>query len=188
MSNMLDVFLDREFVSKFGVVVPVWTQGEIGRDQLAGLVETIERGVGLAGCHGMCDAFRAATPYHFVTGGQWVAHPGDDEVEYTVRITDPSHYITVGMKNFSVVSEQYYLHVDPSNRVLATTQFPVVEGPHSPNGDFDMPVVWARRHGRGRVFYCSLGHTPELIEMPEVLRICTRGILWAARADTNGGR
>jgi hypothetical protein len=143
----------------------------------------VEGGVGLGGCHGgMCDSFREATDYQFMTGGQWVAHPGGDDVEYTVRVVDREHEITRGIDDFVVRSEQYYLHVDPANRVLAVTHFPVADGPHVANGDVDMPVVWTRLHGLGRVFYCSLGHRASVLEQEPALELCTRGLLWASGA------
>jgi hypothetical protein len=43
-----------------------------------------------------------------------------------------------------------------------------------------MAVVWKRRWGTGRVFYSSLGHEPELVQLPEVNEILTRGMLWAS--------
>jgi hypothetical protein len=102
-------------------------------------------------------------------------------VTYDVRITDPEHDITRGLDGFSVTSEQYYLHVDPANHVLATTRFPVADGPHVPNGEVEMPAAWTRRHGRGRVFYCSVGHDPDVLREPGPLELVVRGILWAAR-------
>jgi len=59
-----------------------------------------------------------------MTGGQWVAHPGNDGVEYSVRITDRSHFISQDIGDYTVRSEQYYMHTDPSNHVLAVTRFP----------------------------------------------------------------
>jgi type 1 glutamine amidotransferase len=182
METSLDAFKDRDRLLNLDLIVPVWTMGAISPDQLNPLIEAVTGGVGLAGCHGgMCDAFREATDYQFMTGGQWVAHPGNDGVTYRVRIT-AKHYITDGIPDFDVTSEQYYLHVDPSNRVLAVTQFPVADGPHAPNGPFDMPVVWTRLHGQGRVFYTSLGHQADVLRGPEAREICRRGLLWAARA------
>ncbi len=72
------------------------------------------------------------------------------------------------------------MHVDPAVEVLATTRFPVVAGPHSYNKSVDMPVVWTKRWGVGRVFYSSLGHVANIVEMPEVSLIMRRGFLWAA--------
>lgn len=182
VADTLDALIDGERLHALDLIVPVWTMGTITAEQLQPLLAAVAGGVGLGGCHGgMCDSFRQATEYQFMTGGQWVAHPGNDGVAYTVRITDRAHPITAGSAaEFAVVSEQYYLHTDPANHVLAVTRFPVAEGPHSPNGPVDMPVVWTKYYGRGRVFYCSLGHHADVVAQPEVLRICRRGLLWAA--------
>lgn len=183
VSDTLDAFLDGEKLKGLDLIVPVWTMGKISGEQLRPLLVAVEGGVGMGGCHGgMCDSFREAADYQFMTGGQWVAHPGNDGVEYQVHITDHENPITRGISDYTVRSEQYYMHVDPSNKVLATTRFPTADGPHVPNGAFDMPVVWTRYYGQGRVFYNSLGHRPEVVEQAETLEICRRGLLWAARA------
>lgn len=184
VASALDVLCDAPRLRDLDVIIPIWTMGSITPEQLAPLLAAVEGGVGLAGCHGgMCDAFRDVPAYQFMTGGQWVAHPGNDGVAYTVHITDPSHFITAGSKDFSVTTEQYYMHTDPANTVLATTHFPTVDGPHAPNGPVDMPVVWTKQYGRGRIFYCSLGHHAALVRQPEVLRLCVRGLLWAGHAE-----
>ena len=84
-----------------------------------------------------------------------------------------------GVASFPYRSEQYYMHVDPSNEVLATTTF---NGAHCSWIDsVVMPVVWKRRHGEGRVFYSSLGHVASEFDVPEMRTIMRRGLLWAAR-------
>ena len=77
-------------------------------------------------------------------------------INYRVYVTRPDDPVMQGIESFAYRSEQYYLHVDPGNEVLATTTF---GGEHAPwiEGTV-MPVVWKRRHGKGRVFYSSLGH------------------------------
>jgi type 1 glutamine amidotransferase len=119
-----------------------------------------------------------------MTGGQWVAHPGNDGTNYRVNIVERDHSITRGIEDFDVSSEQYYMHVDPAVKVLASTRFPVAPGPHVPNGQVDMPVTWIKYYGKGRVFYCSLGHQADIVELPPVLDMCTRGLLWAAGVET----
>ncbi len=185
VSDTLDAFLDVDKLKNLSLIVPVWSMGRITDEQLKGVTQAVQSGVGLAGCHGgMADSFREATEWQWMTGGQWVAHPGNDGVEYTVRITDPAHFITqTAPAEFRVVSEQYYLHTDPGNKTLAVTRFPVADGPHVPNGPFDMPVIWTRLHGRGRVAYNSLGHNADVVAQPEVLPLLTRSLLWAARAE-----
>jgi type 1 glutamine amidotransferase len=84
-----------------------------------------------------------------------------------------------GIGDFDYRSEQYYMHVDPSNEVLATTTF---TGEHAPWIDgVVMPVAWKRRHGKGRVFYSALGHVASEFQVPQMRKILERGMLWAAR-------
>lgn len=184
VSDTLDAYATED-LSTYRLIVPIWTMGTITPEQLNPLLAAVKGGVGLAGCHGgMCDSFRAETEYQFMTGGQWVSHPGDNGVTYTVDIRVPDHFITDGSPNsFTVVSEQYYMHVDPAVHVLATTRFPVADGPHVRNGVVDMPVVWTKWYGDGRVSYNGLGHDTTVVSQPEVLRLLERGCLWAAGQD-----
>ncbi|MGI6610384.1 MAG: ThuA domain-containing protein [Limnochordia bacterium] len=181
VSDTLDAFLDADKLMNLDLIVPVWTMGKITNEQLRPVLRAVEHGVGIAGCHGgLCDAFRESTQWQFMTGGQWVAHPGNADVEYRVEIIKGSHPIVHGIDDFTVRSEQYYLHVDPAVKVLATTQFPTVDGPHSPNGRVDMPVVWIKHWGAGRVFYNSLGHHNDTIVAEPARTIMKRGFAWAA--------
>ncbi len=184
VSSALASFSDKEKLGRLSLLIPVWTMGEISSEQLKPTLDAVANGLGLAGCHGgMCDAFRTNVDWQFMTGGQWVAHPGSTQVEYTVNIKRGSSPIVEGIEDFTIISEQYYLHVDPAVEVLATTRFPVADGPHVSNGQVDMPVVWTKRWGRGRVFYCSLGHEPGDFQLESVKEIIRRGFLWAAKRD-----
>ena len=116
-----------------------------------------------------------------MTGGQWVAHPGNDGVKYRVKIGPNRSPITEGISDFDVASEQYYMHIDPAVKVLATTHMPVADGPHMPNGDLEMPVVWIKQYGKGRVFYDSLGHQANIVEAEPNLTLMRRGFNWAAK-------
>jgi type 1 glutamine amidotransferase len=180
VSNTMDSYLNAEKMKALSVVIPIWTMGTITPEQEKGLLEAVDSGVGLAGWHGgMCDSFRNNTGYQFMTGGQWVAHPGGI-VDYTVNIVNRKDPITKGISDFKMHSEQYYMHTDPGNEVLATTTFsgqpdvPWIKGTV-------MPVVWKRMWGKGRVFYSSLGHVAKDFDVPEAFEIAKRGILWAAR-------
>lgn len=180
ISDTLDTLLDSEKLSKLDLIVPVWTMSTITSEQLSGLSDAVRSGVGFGGWHGgMADAFRDSVDYQFMVGGQWVAHPGNI-IDYRVNITDDSHPITEGITDFDMHSEQYYMHVDPSNEVLATTTFTGeyvdwIEG-------VVMPVVWTRQWGAARVFYSSLGHVLADFDVPQAREIVRRGLLWASRS------
>jgi len=179
ISDTLDSYLDADKMAALDLVVPAWTMGAITREQEQGLLDAIKGGVGIAGWHGgMGDSFRNNTEYQFMVGGQWVAHPGG-VIDYDVQIIKPQDPIMAGLSDFHMHSEQYYMHVDPSNEVLATTTF---GGEHAPwiEGSV-MPVAWKRMWGQGRVFYCSLGHVAADFQVPEAREIVRRGMLWASK-------
>jgi type 1 glutamine amidotransferase len=201
--DSLDVLADAERLNAQDLIVPMWTMAEanspapLPRDLLRPLVAAVHGGVGIGGWHGgMCDAFRTYETYQFMTGGQWVSHPGGAQARYRVRIGPNPSPITDGLQDFFITSEQYFMHVDPGVHVLATTYFPL--GAASGDGldqeaqdriDRDevseddavvMPVTWTKRYGKGRVFYTSLGHVATAFEIPEALAMLRRGLLWAA--------
>lgn len=176
--NTLDPYADAEYMKGVDLVVQVFTMSQISNEQEQGLLAAIKRGVGIAGWHGgLCDSFRQNVAYQFMTGGQWVAHPGG-VIDYSVQVVDQADPVTKGLNEFNMHSEQYYLHVDPNMKVLATTTF------NADHADWidgcTMPVVWKKMHGKGRVFYSSLGHVMKDFEVPEAFEIMKRGIKWAS--------
>lgn len=185
VSSNLDTFANESLVFSQHLLVPVYTMSKITSEQFEPIRKAVaELGIGIAGCHGgMCDAFRENTEWQFMTGSQWVAHPGNDGVHYSVNInTSNPHPITDGLSDFEVVSEQYYLHVDPGVNVLATTDFPLpgVDGPHTDN-PCKMPQVYTKKYGKGRVFYNALGHRAKVLMADTPRELMRRGFLWAAK-------
>ncbi len=175
----LDVYLDTAKMNALDLIVPIWTMSTITPEQERGLLEAVKSGVGIAGWHGcMADSFRNNTEYQFMVGGQWVAHPGNI-IDYVVNVTRHDDPIMEGIQDFRMHSEQYYMHVDPMNEVLATTTFSGEYAPWIAGGV--VPVVWKKRYGRGRVFYSSLGHVRSDFDVPEALEIMKRGMLWASK-------
>ncbi len=179
VSDNLDAYINNDLKKDFDLIVQAWTQGTINRKQESALLSAVkETGVGLAGWHGGTgDSFRNNVEYQFMVGGQWVAHPGN-VIDYTVNIVDQKDPVTKGLKDFAMHSEQYFVHVDPNVKVLATTTF--TDKAASWIGGNIIPVVWKKAYGTGRVFYSSLGHVVGDFNVPEALEITKRGIRWAA--------
>lgn len=165
-------------MNNIDLIIQTWTMGDISAEQEKGLTEAVKRGVGLVGWHGgLGDSFRNSTECQFMVGGQFVSHPGGI-IPFLVNISSKKDEITLGLKDFNLTSEQYFMHVDPNINVLATTTF---TGDHAPwvKGTV-MPVVWKKMYGEGKVFYSSLGHDTNDFSIYEVLEIMKRGIIWAA--------
>ncbi len=179
----LSVFESLDTIMGYSLIIPVYTMSEIKEEYVGNVCKAVESGIGLAGCHGgMCDSFRNSTRWQFLTGSQWVEHPGNDGIEYEVNIVGASSSPVVeGLKDFKVKTEHYYLHIDPVVNVLATTSFPLVPGPHSTNGPVLMPVAYTKKWGEGRIFYTSLGHHADVFDAPEAAELMKRGFLWANR-------
>lgn len=177
-----EVLGDLDKLMAADLIIPCWTMGEIEPSYRENICKAVASGTGLAGCHGgMCDAFRNDVEWQFMTGGQWVSHPGGDGVKYTVNIRHGSSPIVEGLEDFPIESEHYYLHVDPAVEVLATTRFPSVNYYHISNKVVDMPVAWTKFWGNGRVFYSSLGHHDDVFDkFPNAEILMERGMLWAA--------
>ena len=179
-SDTLDIYTDKPVMEKLDLVVQVWTMGTIEKEQEKGLLDAVKSGVGIAGWHGgLGDSFRNNVAYQFMVGGQWVAHPGG-KIDYEVNITDQKDNVTKGLKDFRMFSEQYFMHVDPNVKVLATTTF-TDEHAEWIGGNI-VPVVWKKVYGKGRVFYSSLGHVAADFDVPEALEIQKRGIRWASKS------
>lgn len=179
LSQSTKIYLDKTVMNQVDLIIQHITMTEIEEIESKALQTAIKKGVGLAGCHGgLGDSFRNDTEYQYMVGGQFVKHPGG-QVDYTVEISSPKHKITEGINDFSLFSEQYYMHIDPAIEILATTRF---SGAHdSWIEGIEIPVVWTKSYGKGRVFYSSLGHSDDIFEIPEAWKMMLRGISWAVR-------
>jgi len=177
VSDNLDTYVNTD-LKQLDLIVQVWTMGQISAGQEKALLAAVKSGVGIAGWHGgLGDSFRNNTEYQFMVGGQWVAHPGG-VIDYRVNIIDRKDPVTAGLTDFDMHSEQYYMHVDPNVKVLATTTF--TDKHASWIGGTVMPVAWKKVYGNGRVFYSSLGHVASDFNVPQALEIQKRGIRWAS--------
>ena len=180
VTDTLETYTDKKLMDSLDLIVPAWTMSQIEKAQERGLLDAVKNGCGLAGWHGgIGDSFRNNVEFQFMVGGQWVAHPGG-VINYEVNVTNTQDNVTRGLSDFKMHSEQYYMHVDPNVKVLATTTYSAdhaewIEG-------CVMPVVWKKTFGKGRVFYSSLGHVAADFKVPEALEIMKRGIRWASQS------
>jgi type 1 glutamine amidotransferase len=174
--NLADLTI--EFLSQFDLLVPIWTFGELGTEQETALLDAVAKGLGVVAWHGSASAFLNSRPHKHLLGGQFVAHPGGEDTIYTVRFRDNDPLVR-DLADFTLTSEQYYLLIDPAVKVLAST---TIHGDTMPwLKGIDMPVAWTRYWGKGRVFYCSLGHSIDILEHPTLNQLLRRAIQWAPR-------
>ncbi len=184
VSDSLDSYLDETLMTKIDLIVQIWTMDKISDEQWKGLDTAVRNGAGIAGFHGgMIDSFRENVEYQWMTGAQWVSHPGNCVENYSVQITDREHEITRGLGDFELRgTEQYYCHFDPSAHVLCTTTFTGEYGDATlyQKGAV-LPYAWTKRWGKGEVFGACWGHTYKDFDVSEARELVLRGMLWASR-------
>lgn len=145
----------------------MWSCGIKGEYYLKPLLEAVEKGVGLATFHGGINWFEDEKYYRMI-GALYLY---DTKVEeYTITITDKKHPITAGLKDFNIISEKYYMQVDPTNHVLATANFSGIK----------TPIAWTKNYGKGRIFYTSLAHTAEQLFSDSNINMILNGIKWCS--------
>ncbi|MGW9167182.1 ThuA domain-containing protein [Agromyces sp. NPDC055658] len=189
-----EVYADAERMAAVDLVLQSVTMSHASGGAVTGLRDAVAAGAGFAGWHGgITDSFRASSDYLQLVGGQFVAHPSkhpdarrddgrDGFLEHTIDITDlgRAHEIMVGLDDFALDTEQYWVLHDDLNDVLATTTHPVQS--HQPwHRPLTCPAVWTRYWGNGRVFVATPGHDIEALQDTNVKTIIERGMLWAAR-------
>ncbi len=175
ISDTLASYADEKLMSSVDLIVPIWTMGTITPEQEKGLLAAVDKGAGLAGFHGgMCDSFRGNIGYQWMTGGQFMSHPGNLYPQVKVNINNREHEITKGVSDFILPNtERYWMLTDPSNNVLAHLYFE----------DFGvtMPFMWTKNWGKGKVFFAAWGHTHKDFDVPQAKELVVRGMQWATR-------
>lgn len=189
IEDSLEVYADESVMAQTDLILQSWTMGDILAEEMHGLRVAVENGTGLVGWHGgLLDAFRNATDYQHIVGGQFVAHPGDVvDHEIVVRPERADHPVVEGLTSkIRLHTEQYWVQHDSACDVLVTTTH--LPGPDAPwNEPVTVPVVWTRHWGQGRVFACTIGHSVTELRHPPIHQMVARGLLWTARAPQSAG-
>jgi type 1 glutamine amidotransferase len=168
VNNNLNAFL-AERVAPFDLVVFYWTLGKLTPEQKKGILDHVAQGKGFVTFHSGADSFRGDRDWNSFVGGHFITHPRYRQ--FQVSITEVEHPITAGISEYMTTDEQYILDYERENvTVLGNGLY---------KGQL-MPALWAKTHGRGRVFYNSGGHDAKAAAQPIFKKLLVRGCLWAA--------
>jgi type 1 glutamine amidotransferase len=150
------------------------------------LVDFVSGGKGLIGVHAATDTYKSWSEYNKMIGGAFVSHPWSKKVP--VKVVDPKSPVNAafGGKDFEIVDEIYMFRNDTAlpteRRFLLTLDLDkmskedVALGKRT-NGTY--PISWVGTYGKGRTFYCSLGHNDHIYWNPEILKHYLAGIQYA---------
>ncbi len=191
-SNDLENFkYDR--IKKFDAVFLNNTVGQIFVDPEVrmGLSRFVREGGGLAGYHGTSHASMDWPEFTEMLGAVEGAHREPTEMA-TVKIDDPSNPLVAAFEGRSFVhQDEFYRFPEPplsrnTVRVLMSIDMEKTDlnqgrGCARPcvRQDGDYALSWIRSHGKGRVFFTALGHTPAFFTVPALSDFFFRGIQFA---------
>lgn len=149
------------------------------------LLEFVYSGKGLIAIHGATSTFLQWPEYGRMLGAYLAGHPWSRE-SVTIKLDDPGHPLNAPFngQGFQTTDEIYQFKAPYSRdrlRVLLSldTTKTDMNKPGIRRTDNDFAVSWVRSYGRGRVFYCSLGHGPSIFWNPKLLRHYLAGIQFA---------
>ena len=151
------------------------------------LLDFVASGKGIIGIHAATDNFPTWPEGQALFGGVFDGHPWTADGTWDVKIVDPTHTLNAAFqgKDFPIKDEIYrvrQMDLRKNSRVLLGLDMKS-ERNRKANGvrrtDRDIPISWVRAYGKGRLFYCSLGHNHEVYANPAVLRHYLDGIQFA---------
>ena len=172
-----------------GILLNNTTGLKLAVEQKQALLDFVNHGKGLIGIHAASDNFGDWPEGVALIGGQFDQHPWTGGGTWAFKLDDPAHPVNKSFegKGFILKDEIYqikgpYSHAthrelisldmsDERNHKVDQTKI------HRTDGDF--PVAWLKQTGKGRVFYCSLGHNPEVYWHPAVVAHYLAGIQYA---------
>lgn len=152
------------------------------------LMDFVKGGKGIIGIHAASDNFYNWPEAAEMLGGQFSGHPWTHGGNWAFKIEDPKHPLNAafGGKDFRLSDEIYrikQLNLRKNCHVLLrldmTDETNLTKARGLKPTDKDIPVSWVRSYGKGRVFYCSLGHNHHIFWNPAVLRHYLDGIQFA---------
>jgi uncharacterized protein len=154
----------------------------------AGLVEWVREGGAFVGIHSAANTFQDYAAFGEMLGAYYERRPWrtreNPQTTVRIRVNDWTHPSTRHLpERFEIADDIYqFKNFDPARVTLLLSLDPAsldLENPRVNRQDKHFPVSWARTHGRGRVFYTSLGDWEPTWENPLFQKHLLEGIRWA---------
>ena len=182
-SNATDL-INRKSLADFDAIMFANTTGDLEQfpldeDGRNALMEFIRGGKPFIGVHAATDTYKDWPEFYQMIGGSFIDHPWHEEV--VIEVEDPIHPAGQPVPSPWVLTDEMYRFKNYSRdgkHVILRMKSAAIKGEHDvTKGDF--PVAWAKYHGKGRVFYTSLGHREDVWDNPIFQQHLLGGIRWA---------
>jgi uncharacterized protein len=171
----------------FDAIVFASTTGELDMDdsQKADMMSAIrDEGKGFVGIHAALDTFYKWPEYGEMIGGWFDQHPWGT-FDAPIVLEDPTFPATKHFAKSFVKRDEIYQDKSWSREkvnVLLRLNEDKIDyakgGDRVHRTDKDFAVAWAKMHGKGRVFYSTLGHTKEAWDDPDIQTMYFEAVKW----------
>jgi len=155
------------------------SQGWLKEEQAIALKDFVTGGNGFYSLHNSSHISLSSKTWRDVMGGAYIGHP--TLRPFLVRVTNSTHPITQGVRDFMVNDEQHYVQYDKDKKDILL-EAENLDGLTFQNLGSKSIAGWAYDYGRGRVVFTSVGHTIHALWNPEYVKLQRRAIQWLLRA------
>jgi type 1 glutamine amidotransferase len=158
---------------------------DIGRRRNKSLLDFVSSGKGFIGIHAATDTNYNWHEFGEMIGGYFDGHPWGANDSVSIRVEDKDHALTRHFEGQNLdFKEEIYQFKAPYSRekqrvLMGLDLKRTMPKAGMKRGDEDYPVSWIKPYGKGRVFYCSLGHREEMFIDARVLKHYLAGIQFA---------
>lgn len=155
------------------------------------LIDWVKAGGAFVGFHAATDTYADWAPYYEMIGGSFDGHPWHEDVKLDVE--DPSHPSVHHLADSWTIKDEIYQFKNydrKSLHVILSLSLEAEKG-KAARTDKDVPIAWCKNHGKGRVFYTSLGHRDDVWTNPVYQTHVLGGIRWVlglAHGDATPGQ
>ncbi len=173
MYENVEVFSNKDFFN-YSTTVFFSQEGNFTEEQEKNLLLFVSSGRGFIGLHGSTASFKSHPKYYEMLGGRFLKHK--NLKDFDIEIVDDNHPITKDLKNFSFKDEPYRhdfpIGIGGDIHILAEAHY------HDKENNRPEPIIWVKKFGEGRVFYCALGHRTISLKNDIFQAIIKKAVRW----------
>ncbi len=165
------IFSDRDFF-EYDTTIFFTPFDEFTEEQEKNLLDFVASGKGFVGIHGASASFKSLPKYYEMLGGRFIGYK--KVRDFDIKIVDKNHPITQGLEDFIFKDELYRhdLSTGKDVHILAEADY------HDETHPKPEPIVWTKTYGKGRIFFCALGHKPKSLKEEKLQTIIKRAVKW----------
>ncbi|NLB34281.1 MAG: ThuA domain-containing protein [Elusimicrobia bacterium] len=170
LKNCMDLSEGLRMLDKdIKLLILYYCGGNLKKEEEFLLSNWVNEGGGFLGIHSAAASFRNSEAYQRLLGCRYRGHTNYAAFQLNIRGEDHSSLSELTAEKYLVFDEIYLIDIIGEVEVLASVKFSGKE----------IPLVWAAKRGKGRLFFIGLGHSPEACRQEVFASLLRGGSRWA---------